>query len=141
MKIENILRTQAIVIGLGAALLLTSPAKSQEIVNTEFPDGPYVASFAQPMSTTAAASATAAPASTTTADTSAEAAAAVAIPAPVVTEEAAISLGNSAERLLVASSFFGLVMLAIYALAEVRRANRNSKYPSRSQLARPAALS
>ncbi len=140
MKIENILRTQAIVIGLGAAFLLASPAKSQEIVNTEFADGPYVASFAQPMSTAAAASATAAPAPTTTADTDAEGAA-VAIPAPVVTEQAAISLGNSAERWLVASSFFGLVMLAIYALAEVRRANRNSKYSSHSQLARPAAWS
>ena len=49
MKVQNVLRTPLLAFGLGAALLLVGSAKAQEIVNTEFEDGPYVAPFSQPV--------------------------------------------------------------------------------------------
>jgi hypothetical protein len=49
MKFQNILRTPLLAFSLGAALLLAGYAKAQEIVNTEFEDGPYVVPFSQPV--------------------------------------------------------------------------------------------
>jgi hypothetical protein len=49
MKFQNVLRTPLLVFSLGAALLLAGSAKAQEIVNTEFEDGPYVVPFSQPV--------------------------------------------------------------------------------------------
>jgi hypothetical protein len=40
MRVQKIIRMQAAMIGLGAALLLASAALAQEITNTEFPDRP-----------------------------------------------------------------------------------------------------
>ncbi len=136
MKIQNILRTQAIVIGFGAALLLSSPAPAQEIVNTQFDDGPYVTTFAQPSPTVTTA---AAPASTV-ADAN-TVSPAIAIPAPVVTDEAVVSLENSAVYGLITSAFFGLALLAVFAAGEFRRANRNLTESPSSPLHRRAALS
>ena len=122
MKIQNILRIQAIAIGLAAAVLLTaSPVRSQEIVNTEFPDGPYVAPFTQP-TTAAAAVSTAVPASTTP-DANAVTPA-IAVATPVVTDQAVVSLAVSTERALLAAALFAIALLAAYAIAEVRRASR-----------------
>jgi hypothetical protein len=126
MKIQNIFRMQAIVIGLGAALFLASSAPAQEIVNTSFNDGPYVATFDQPTAT-AAAQVTAAGATAVNANASAPA---VTVSEPVVSNEAVVSLENSAERWLLACSFFGLAMLAVYAFAEVRRARSLTQRPS-----------
>jgi hypothetical protein len=134
MKAQNIFRMQAIVIGLGAALLLASSTSAQEIVNTSFNDGPNVATFDQP-TTTAAAQVSAAPAAVN-ANASAPAAA---VAVPVVAEEAVVSFENSAERWLIASSFFGVMMLAVYALAEVRRSRKSTERPS-SLLQRTAAF-
>jgi hypothetical protein len=136
MKIQNILRTQAIVIGFGAALLLGNVAPAQEIVNTEFNDGPYVTSFPQP-TVPVANSTSSAP---TLADSDATTTPAIAVSTPVVIDQAVVSFGNSAERWLIASSLFGLAMLAVYAVAEVRRANRNLT-ESPSSPFRRAALS
>ena len=49
MKFQNVLRTPLLAFGLGAALLLAGSAKAQEIVNTEFEDGPFVVPFSQPV--------------------------------------------------------------------------------------------
>jgi hypothetical protein len=49
MKVQNVLRTPLLAFGLGAALLLAGSAKAQEIVNTEFADGPHVVPFSQPV--------------------------------------------------------------------------------------------
>jgi hypothetical protein len=49
MKFKNVLRTPLLACGLGAVLLLAGSAKAQEIVNTEFEDGPYVVPFSQPV--------------------------------------------------------------------------------------------
>jgi hypothetical protein len=136
MKIQNILRTQAIVIGFGAALLLSSPAPAQEIVNTQFDDGPYVTTFAQPSPTVTTA---VAPASTV-ADAS-TVSPAIAIPTPVVTDEAVVSLENSAAYGLITSALFGLALLAVFAVGEFRRANRNLTESPSSPLRRRVALS
>ncbi len=140
MKIQNIFRTQAIVIGVGAAfLLLATPAKSQEIVNTEFSDGPYVTTFAQPTANATATSVTPAPVTSGTVDSNAQLAS-VAIPTPVVTEEVAVSFSNSAARWLVACSVFAIAMLGIYAWGEIRRANRKGN-ASRTHVTQGATLS
>jgi len=136
MKIQNIFRMQAIVIGLGAAVLLfPNSASAQEIVNTEFADGPNVTSFAQP--TTAAIST----ASTPGAVVSNEASQAVAVSTPVITDEAMISFENSTERWLMASSILGLALLALYGLTEIRRSERNFPEGPSSPSQRRAALS
>jgi hypothetical protein len=49
MKSKNVLRTPLLAFGLGAALLLAGSVKAQEIVNTEFEDGPKVVPFSQPV--------------------------------------------------------------------------------------------
>ena len=48
MKIQNIIRMQAMVIGIGVAMMLATAAHAQEIDNTVWNDGPNVAPFAQP---------------------------------------------------------------------------------------------
>jgi len=48
MKTRQTLWMQAAIIGIGAAFFIAVPTRAQEIVNTEFNDGPYVTSFAQP---------------------------------------------------------------------------------------------
>jgi len=125
MKIQNILRTQAIVIGVGAAFLfLATPAKSQEIVNSEFSDGPNVTNFAQSAAdTTNAAVATPAPSTSNTMNSNTQFAS-VAIPTPVVTEEAMVSASDSTERWLIAFCVLAIAMLGVYAWGEVRRGNR-----------------
>jgi hypothetical protein len=137
MKIQNILRMQSIVIGLGAALFCTTTVHAQEIVNTEFNDGPYVTSFAQPT-----LSAQAVPANApTSAVADPNTAVAPAIATPVVADAAVMSLESSAVRWSVASILAGFAMLAAFAIAEIRRANRNFPEGTSSQLPRRAALS
>jgi hypothetical protein len=126
MNVQNIFRMQAIVIGLGAALFLASPAPAQEIVNTSFNDGPNVTSFDQPAAPAAAQVTAAQPA----AANSNASAPAIAAAAPVVTNKALVSVENSAERWVIISSFFGVMMLALYALAEVRRARKSTNRPA-----------
>ena len=47
MRFQNAIRTQLLIIGLGAAFLLPGVAKAQEIVNTGFADGPFVEAMEQ----------------------------------------------------------------------------------------------
>jgi Ca2+/H+ antiporter len=138
MKVQNIFRMQAIVIGLGAALFLATPAPAQEIVNTSFSDGPNVTTFAQP-AVPAAGQVSAAAATAADANSSASAivASAPVVAEQAVTEQAVTSLEDSAQRWLIASAFFGIMMLAVYALAEVRRSRKSTERP-RSLLRRAA---
>jgi len=50
MKFQTMIRTQLVIAGFVAALSFAGAAKAQEIENTTFDDGPYVASFTQPVS-------------------------------------------------------------------------------------------
>jgi hypothetical protein len=114
MKVRNILRTLAIVIGFGAALLLASSAPAQEIVNTEFNDGPNVASFDQPTVKNVEQG-------TSQNSKIQEATPVAVVSTPIVNSGEVVSLEHSAEGWLIAASFFGLAMLAVFAAAELRR--------------------
>lgn len=132
MKNQNILR-HATAIGFGLALLWAStiPVHAQEIVNTEFPSGPYVESFDQTAANvpaTAPATATAVPAD--------NALAPAAVPTPAIAEQAVVSASDYLRDTLIASSLFGLLLFAVYAIAEVRR----SALATRSHFTRGAAL-
>jgi len=141
MKIQSIIRTSTIAVGIAAAaLFLASSVHAQEIVNTEFSDGPNVAAFPQPSTTTAAATSPLS-AESTTADANTAVPPAMTISTPVVTEQALVSFENSAERWLIVSLMFGGAMLVVYAIAEVRRANRETYLRARTSLTRGAALS
>jgi hypothetical protein len=137
MKIQNIIRTSTIAVGIAAAaLFLAGSVHAQEITNTEFSDGPYVASFPQPTNAVVPV-----PAESAAADANTAVPPTVAISTPVVTEQAMVSFENSAARWLIVSSLFGIAMLAVYAVAEVRRANRGMNLQARTPLTRRAALS
>lgn len=126
MTFQKMLRTQLIVTGLGAALMLASSAKAQEITNTEFNDGPYVVAFLQPVS------AQATPASTPVMNQSQAITAMAAISAPVVPDEETLVATSALERWAVAGVLFiALGVIVFYclaelsALAELKRANRS----------------
>jgi hypothetical protein len=135
MKMQNIIRMQAMIVGFGAALVLASAAPAQEIVNTEFSDGPNVAAFQQPAATQAVATTTPAAATSSSAVTPG------AVATPVATEATLDSFEGSARRWLVASVFFGIAMLTVYALAEIRRSTRKLTQRPSSHLHRGAAVS
>jgi hypothetical protein len=48
MKIQNILRTQVVVMAIGAAFLLAGATHAQEIDNPSFDEGPNSVPFSQP---------------------------------------------------------------------------------------------
>lgn len=121
MKFQNILRTQAIVIGFGAALFFASSAPAQEIVNTEYPDGPYVTNFDQPAASAPATVSASAAASSASWNPS------VTNPAPVVYSRAISALESSAEQGLLYSSILGAALLALYPLAEILGARRHQR--------------
>jgi hypothetical protein len=49
IRFQNIIRTQLVIGGLGTVLLFAGVTKAQEIFNTTFDDGPYVAPFDLPV--------------------------------------------------------------------------------------------
>lgn len=116
MKFRTILRMQAIIIGIGAVLFLASEAPAQEIVNTEFSDGPYVATFQQPTATT--------PASVTPVAQTPKIDVTAAAPTPMIAEEAATSFQTDTSVLvgLLVSFLFLLAVWAIYQVLRFRRA-------------------
>ena len=63
----------------------------------------------------------------------------VAVSAPVVTNPSLESFGTTVESGLIAVSLFGLALITLYAVAEVRRAQRNPR--TGSPLTNRAALS
>lgn len=111
MKVQNIMRMQAVVIGFTGALLLASAAPAQEITNTEWPDGPNVSAPAQAVPTAAVPA---------TNDSNAAAAA-----KPMVSQEAAVSQSATVEGWMIASLLVFSGLLAFYTRAAARHANRN----------------
>lgn len=49
MNLQNRIRTQLLIVGVGLALLSANGAGAQEISNTQFADGPYAEPFTQPV--------------------------------------------------------------------------------------------
>ncbi len=135
MKVQNIFRMQAIVIGLGAALFLTTSAQAQEITNSSFDEGPNVVAFAQPSPTTAA-SALNSPAANSDVMTSA-----AMVSTPVVAQESAVSLWTPVEGWLFVAFLISVALISLYALVEAKRANRNLNPRVNSQVSGRIALS
>ena len=118
MKVKNIIRMNAVAIGFAAALFLaTTPVHAQEITNTEFSGGPNVTAFAQPAADVQQAAAPATPAT-------AQAPSAV-VATPVVSDTQLSSIVTTAGHWMLASALCGLALIALYAIAEIRRANRS----------------
>jgi hypothetical protein len=134
MKIQNIIRMNAVAIGFAAALFLaTTPVRSQEITNTEFSEGPYATAYAQP--TNADMQQAAAP---VTQATTTQAPAAV-VSTPVISNTQVESMVTTAGDWMLASALSGLALIGLYAIAEIRRANRSTR--PRPPLTRHIALS
>ena len=133
MKIQNIIRMNAVAIGFAAALFLaTTPVRSQEITNTEFSQGPYATAYAQP---TADVQQAAAPVKQATTN---QAPAAV-VSTPVVSNTQLSAMVTTAGDWMLVSALSGLALIGLYAIAEIRRANRSAR--PRPPLTRSIALS
>jgi hypothetical protein len=134
MKIQNIFRMQAIVIGFAAALLLASSTPAQEIENTNWDDGPNAVPFAQP-----APAATPNDLNSAAADSHAASTAAV-ISEPIVNQEAAIAQRPPVEGGMIAFLLVCIAVAVLYGLVEAKRGNRNRNGRARQVNSR-AALS
>jgi hypothetical protein len=114
MKIQNILRAQAMTIGFAGMLLLASAAPAQEITNTEWPDGPNVSAPAQ--AKPAANDLNVAVVNTgSVADTAT-------VAQPVAIQDA--SVAPAAEGWMVAAVLAFFAMFALLLRAATRRGNR-----------------
>jgi hypothetical protein len=119
MKIQNILRMQAVLIGFVGVLFLASSASAQEIENTVWADSPGATTAMQP------APAPAPSAANSTAVHSGSMAATATAAKPIVAQEA-ISQWPAVEIWLIAAFLVLLAMVALYRrAAAARRANRN----------------
>lgn len=117
MKIQNIIRIQAMVLGVGAALLLAGSVRAQEIENTTFNDGPNMVAFEQQ-----------APASPATSSTVA------AVAAPVVTGEAAVATLAPVQVSLFAFLVICIGLYAAHGVVEAKRLRRNLSARTGTQL-------
>lgn len=119
MKFQNIIRTQIVLAGLGAALLLPISAKSQEVENATFNDGPNVVAFAKSSPAQAPVAA-----STSPADVNAVQPIRVTSLA-TITEQAGFAQDQSSVNWQTPVLLICIGVLALYALVEAKRANRN----------------
>jgi hypothetical protein len=118
MKIQNILRMQAMVIGFAGVLFLASSLPAQEITNTEWPDA---------AGTTTAVQAAAAPAvnNANTAVNPSSSSAAASVGKPIVSQEAAVSQWPAVETWAMACVLVFFTLLALYKRAAARHADSN----------------
>ena len=128
MRFQKMLRTQLIITGLGAALLLAGSVKAQENTNTEYSDGPYVVAFAQPAESAFAQSTPATSVPVTNEFRSVQAAA---VSMPVVPGDSGVAWSATEQWVIAGTLFIALGVIMFYcaaelaALAEVKRANRS----------------
>ena len=123
MKIQNMIRMQAAVIGFAGVLFLASSLPAQEITNTEWPDAPGATTTVQ---------ASAAPAvdnSNTVAVNPSSSGAAASVAKPIVSQEAAVSQWPAVETWALACLLIFFTLIALYKRAAARRADSN--FPSR----------
>jgi len=119
MKYQNAFKTFAVVMGFAAISILAGSARAQEIENTRWDDGPNVVPYEQP-------------APSGVEDTYGTAAAAVPAresSAPVVkkiaAQQASVAEWDIAENWVFSSLLVFTAVIALYALAEAKRATRN----------------
>ena len=117
MKIQNILRTNLVVMGFAAAFLLAGGGRAQEIDNTVWEDSPNVERFPQP--------APAAVANDLNTVATIHTDGATVIAQPSVISETVVSGGAAREGWLIAMSVMLMAPLAVLLLAKVRRAKQS----------------
>jgi hypothetical protein len=117
MKIQNILRTNLVVMGFAAAFLLAGGARAQEIDNSTWEDSPNVERFPQP--------APAAVANDLKTGATIQTDAAAVIAQESVTSEAVVSGGAAREGWVIGMSIMLMAPLAVVLLAKVRRAKQS----------------
>lgn len=140
MKIQNIIRTQMMVMGFGAALMLAGAAQAQEIDNTVWNDTPTVAASTQPAPVPPAPAA----AKNEEAFTATETGAITLAPANaerVVEQESSVAEWTPSENRLMASLVVVIGLVALYALAEAKRVKRIIEDREAARMNRSAALS
>ncbi len=123
MKMKNIIWINSIVIGIAAALFFTASVQAQEIENTAWNDSANVSANVQPSPSPAPAP-TANNSSSFATDNLAISASAL-ISGPTAKQDANTSQWATVQLWLLVSLLAGIAMVAIYALADARRANRN----------------
>ena len=116
MKIQNIIRMQAVLIGFAGVLFLASSAPAQEITNTEWPDAPGATTPVQ---------ASAAPAANNSNTVAVNPSAAASVGKPIVSQEAAVSQWPAVETWAMACLLVFFTLIALYKRAAARHANRN----------------
>jgi hypothetical protein len=119
MKIQNIIRMQAVVIGLAGVLFLASSAPAQEITNTEWPDAPGATTTVQASAAPAVSNAN----SVAVNPSSSSAAASVA--KPIVSQEAAVSQWPAVDTWAMACLLVFFTLIALYKRAAARHADSN----------------
>ncbi|HEY6129935.1 MAG TPA: hypothetical protein VIW23_17315 [Candidatus Acidoferrum sp.] len=117
MKIKNMIRMAAVVIGFAGALLLTSSVQAQEITNVEFPDSSGATSAFQAAPATAANSANTAAANAQMMNAATTASKSMDVQVAAVSQ---IPAGAWPVALLL----IGIAGIALYARADAKRANR-----------------
>ena len=122
MKLRNLIRLNAVVIGIAAALFFTSSVRAQEIENTTWTDTPNTVAFLQAAPQPATQSATQ-PADTTATDSLAISSSAV-VSKPAAAREAAVTQWAAVEIWILCSLLICIAIVALYALIEARRVNR-----------------
>jgi len=127
MKLRHIFRMGTIVIGFGVVSLLGASAHAQEIENTNWDDGPGAVSFAQPAPGRAANDFNA------MAINSGAGTAVVTITNPVVTQTAILSQLSPVEEWAMAFLLVCIALVALYALAAMRRRYRHIDVPARQR--------
>ena len=119
MKVQNIIRMQAAVIGFAGVLFLASSLPAQEITNTEWPDAPGATTTVQ------ASAAPAANNANTVAVNPSSSSAAASVAKPIVSQEAAVSQWPAVETWTMACLLVFFTLIALYKRAAARHANRN----------------
>lgn len=124
MKLWDIIRTQLMVMGIGAAMMLGAALQAQEIDNTVWDDSQNTVAYTQ---TAPAEQAPAQPFSSTTANDSASGAISLASlgTTPNVSEQSSLGQWTPSEKWITTSLIICIGLVALYALAEAKRANRN----------------
>jgi len=120
MKIQNILRRQAAVIGFAGMLFVASSAPAQEITNTVWPDAPGATTSVVEPAAPVASDARSLGTSSGSPNTSAAVA-----EQPIASQKAAISDWPAVETWAIACLLVFVAMVGLYRRAAARQINRN----------------
>lgn len=137
MQFQNIIRTQLVIAGLGATLLFAGATKAQEIVNTDFSDGPNVVAFTQ----SAGAQGTVAANAALPAPQAARAMAAISASAnaSAPAQQASVDAQPTVDAWLLGTLLACVGAIALYALAIAKRVTRELHSRSNSYVSTPGA--